>query len=49
MSIGTNRNGAYSESSAELFAKAKEYEQRGLMELAKSWKKSAERLKRLGR
>jgi hypothetical protein len=49
MSIGTNRNAAYKESSAELLAKAKDYEQRGLTELAKSWKKSAERLKRLGR
>lgn len=49
MSIGTNRQPASNMTSEQMLAKAKEYTERGLHELAKGAKSSAERLKKQGR
>ncbi len=49
MSQGTNRHGAITMTSEQMLAKAKEYTERGLHELAKGAKSSAERLKKQGR
>jgi len=49
MSIGTNRHGALALTSEQMYAKAKEYTERGLHELAKGAKSSADRLKGQGR